>query len=89
MAGPRAMRRRPVMAWRSVSRGVHPDSGIFDTHSIELRNHRLGVPTLLDDGEGNMNECVMRVFIQLPGVKDLWHVHMLHEREPENVFGDT
>ena len=44
---PRAMPRRPVMAWGSVSRGVH-------RRSIELRNHRSGVPTLLDDGEGNM-----------------------------------
>jgi hypothetical protein len=23
----------------------------------------------------------MRVFVQLPGVRDLWHVHTLHERE--------
>ena len=44
------MRRRPVMAWRSVSRGVH-------RHSIELRNHCSGVPTLYNDGEGNMNWC--------------------------------
>jgi hypothetical protein len=49
--------------------------------SIELRNHLSGVPTLYTDGEGNMNECVMRVFIQLPGVRDLRHVHKLHERE--------
>ena len=28
-----------------------------------------------------MNECVMRVFIQLPGVRDLRHVHKLNERE--------
>jgi hypothetical protein len=49
--------------------------------SIELRNHRSGVPTLSNDGEGNMNECDMRVLIQLPGVRDLWHVHTLHERE--------
>jgi len=48
---------------------------------MELRNHRSGVPTLLDEGEGNMSECVMRVLIRLPGVRDLWHVHTLHERE--------
>ncbi|MGB2927873.1 MAG: hypothetical protein WBB70_03075 [Desulfobacterales bacterium] len=53
--------------------------------SIELRNHRSGVPTLLDDGEGNMKECVMRVLIRLPGVRDLWHVHTLHEREPGDL----
>jgi hypothetical protein len=97
MVGPRAMPRRPVMARGSVTRGVNPDCGIFDTRSIEprlntlrchfvhftgqVRNHRLGVPTLLDDGEGNMKECVMQVLIQLPGVRDLWHVHTLHERE--------
>jgi hypothetical protein len=69
------MPRRPVMAWGSVSRGVH-------RHSIELRNHRSGVPTLSDEGEGNMKECVMRALTQLPGVRDLWHVHTLHEREP-------
>jgi len=63
------------MAWGSVSRGVH-------RRSIELRNHRLGVPTLLDDGEGNMSECAKRVLIRLPGVRDLWHVHTLHEWEP-------
>jgi len=38
------------------------------------------VLTLLDDGEGNMSECVKRVLIRLPGVRDLWHVHKLHER---------
>ena len=37
---------------------------------------------MLDEGEGNMKECVMRVLIRLPGVRDLWHVHTLHEREP-------
>ena len=63
------------MAWGSVSRGVH-------RRSIELRNHRSGVPTLLDDGEGNMNEGAKRALIRLPGVRDLWHVHKLHEREP-------
>ena len=47
---PRAMRRRPVMAWRSVSRGTH-------RRSIELRNHRLGVPTTSNGGEGNMGWC--------------------------------
>ncbi len=47
---PRAMRRRPVMAWRSVSRGTH-------RRSIELRNHRLGVPTTSSGGEGNMGWC--------------------------------
>jgi len=72
---PRAMPLRPVMAWGSVSRGVH-------RRSIELRNHHSGVPTLLDEGEGNMNECDMRAVIRLPGVRDLWHVHTLHEREP-------
>ena len=75
---PRAMPRRPVMAWGSVSRGVH-------RRSIELRNHRSGVLTLLDEGEGNMKECVMRVLIRLPGVRDLWHVHTLHEREPGDL----
>ena len=49
--------------------------------SIELRNHLSGVPTLYSDGEGNMNECVTRVLIRLPGVRDLRHVHKLHERE--------
>ena len=73
---PRAMPRRPVMAWGSVGRGVH-------RRSIELRNHRSGAPTLLDDGEGNMSECAKRVLIRLPGVRDLWHVHKLHEREPK------
>jgi hypothetical protein len=34
------------MAWRSVSRGSVGQA-------IELRNHLSGVPTLLDDGEGN------------------------------------
>jgi len=63
-----------VMAWRSVSKGVHK-------RSIELRNRRSGVPTLLDDGEGNMSECAKRVLIRLPGVRDLWHVHTLHERK--------
>ena len=53
---------------------MHPDSGIFDKLSIELRNQRLGVPTLLGDEESNMNECVMRVLIHLPGVRDLWNV---------------
>jgi len=53
--------------------------------SIELRNHRSGVPTLLDDGEGNMSECAMRVLTRLPGVIDLWHVHTLHEREPGDL----
>jgi hypothetical protein len=48
---PRAMRRRPVMAWRSVSRGAHRPS-------IELRNHPSGVPTLYNGGEGNMNRFV-------------------------------
>jgi len=47
---PRAMRRRPVMAWRSVSRGMY-------RRSIELRNHRLGVPTTSNGGEGNMDWC--------------------------------
>ena len=69
------------MAWRSVSKGVH-------RRSIELRNHRLGVPTLLDDGEGNMSECAKRVLIRLPGVRDLWHVHTLHEREPGELGRD-
>ena len=49
--------------------------------SIELRNHLSGVPSLLDDGEGNTGECATRVLIRLPGVRDLWHVHKLHERE--------
>ncbi len=66
------------MAWGSVSRGVH-------RRSIELRNHHSGVPTLLDEGEGNMNECDMRAVIRLPGVRDLWHVHTLHEREPGDL----
>ena len=77
---PRAMRRRTVMAWRSVSKGVH-------RRSIELRNHRSGVPTLSSEGEGNMNKCDMRVLVQLPGVRDLWHVHKLHEREPGDLGG--
>jgi hypothetical protein len=47
---PRAMRRRPVMAWLSGGRGVH-------RRSIESRNHRSGVPTLLDGREGNMGWC--------------------------------
>jgi len=63
------------MAWRSVSKGGH-------RRSIELRNHHSGVLTLLDDREGNMSECAKRVLIRLPGVRDLWHVHTLHEREP-------
>ncbi len=29
-----------------------------------------------------MSKCVTRVLIRLPGVRDLWHVHKLHEREP-------
>jgi len=32
-----------------------------------------------------MNKCDMRVLIQLPGVRDLWHVHKLHEREPGDL----
>jgi hypothetical protein len=56
---PRAMPRRPAMAWGSVSRGVH-------RRSIELRNHLSGVPTLLYGGEGNTNKCVMRVLISAP-----------------------
>ncbi len=44
------MRRRSVMAWRSVSRGMY-------RRSIELRNHRLGVPTTSNGGEGNMSWC--------------------------------
>ena len=44
------MPRRPVMAWGNVSRGVH-------RRSIDLRNHRLGGPTLYNDGEGNMGWC--------------------------------
>jgi len=71
---PRAMPRRPAMAWGSGSKGVH-------RRSNELRNHRSGVPTLSYGGEGKMNECVKRVLIRLPGVRDLWHVHRLHERE--------
>ena len=48
---PRAMRRRPVMVrLRRISRGMY-------RRSIELRNHRSGVLTLLDDGEGNMGWC--------------------------------
>ena len=39
----------------------------------------------MDDGEGHMKECVMRVLRRLPGVRDLWHVHTLHEREPEDL----
>jgi len=66
------MPRRPVTAWGSVSRGVH-------RRSIEFRNHRSRVPTLLDDGEGNMKECAKRVLIRHPGVRDLWYVHKLHE----------
>ncbi|RZB31504.1 MAG: hypothetical protein SRB2_04473 [Desulfobacteraceae bacterium Eth-SRB2] len=27
----------------------------------------------------------MRVLIRLPGVRDLWHVHTLHEREPGDL----
>jgi len=69
------------MAWRSVSKGVH-------RRSIELRNHRSGVPTLSSEGEGNMNKCDMRVLVQLPGVRDLWHVHTLHEREPGELGRD-
>jgi hypothetical protein len=68
----------PVMAWGSVSRGVH-------RRSIELRNHRSRVPTLLDDGEGNMSECAKRLLIRFPGVRDLRHVHKLHEREPGDL----
>jgi hypothetical protein len=78
---PRAMPRRPVMAWGSVSRGVH-------RRSIELRNHLSGVLTLSNDGEGNMGECDMRVLIRLPGVRDLVHVHKLHEREPGDLGRD-
>jgi hypothetical protein len=29
-----------------------------------------------------MSESIMRVLIQLPGVRDLRHVHTLHERKP-------
>jgi len=32
-----------------------------------------------------MNKCDMRVLVQLPGVRDLWHVHTLHEREPGDL----
>ena len=56
--------------------------------SIELRNHRSGVPTLSNDGEGNTSECVMRVFTRLSGVRDLMHVHKLHEREPGDLGRD-
>ena len=28
-----------------------------------------------------MGECAKRVLIRLPGVRDLWHVHTIHERE--------
>jgi len=72
---PRAMRRRPAMAWRSVSRGAY-------RHSIELRNHPSGTPTLYNDGEGNMDRRDTRVSGQLPGVRDLWHVRTLHVRKP-------
>ena len=58
----------------SVSRGVR-------RRCIELRNHPSEVPTLLDDGKGNMSECAKRLLIQLLGVRDLRHVHKLHERE--------
>ncbi len=80
---PRAMPRRPAMAWGSVSMEAH-------RRSIELRNHRSEVPTLLSEGEGNMKECVTQVLIRLPGVRDLWHVylwyvHTLHEREPGDL----
>ena len=43
---------------------------------------------MLDDGEGNMIECDMRVLIRLPGVRDLWHVHKPHEREPGDLGRD-
>ncbi len=91
---PRAMPRRPVMAWGSVSRGVHrrsiePQLNPLRCHCVNLtgqvRNHRSGVPTSLYDGEGNTSECLMRVLIRLPGVRDLWHVHKLHEREPGDL----
>ena len=32
-----------------------------------------------------MSECAKRVLIRLPGVRDLWHVHKLHEREPGDL----
>jgi hypothetical protein len=35
-----------------------------------------------------MNKCDMRVLVQLPGVRDLWHVHTLHEREPGELGRD-
>ena len=36
-------------------------------------------PELCLDGEGNMNKCDMRVLVQLLGVRDLSHVHTLHD----------
>ena len=73
---PRVMRRRPVMAWRSVDRGKRRPG-------FELRNHGFGVPTLLDDGEGN-TVCgdMQRVAHRPCGVRDPVHAWTLYAREP-------
>jgi hypothetical protein len=36
-------------------------------------------------GKATWAGAIARVPVQLPGVRDLWHVHTLHEREPGDL----
>lgn len=65
------MPRRPAMAWGSVSKGC---AGTVLSSEITA----MGVPTSLDDREGNIGMHAMQVQVWLPGVRDLRHVQKFH-----------
>jgi competence protein ComEC len=70
------------MAWGSVSRGVH-------RHSIELRNHRSGVPTLCNDGEAPvlLSSTALLCFLCLGAIR-LISFHQPKTNDIRNLVDD-
>ena len=79
--GPRAMRRRPERAWRSVGRGMHRPA-------IEPRNPIVLGADAVQEAEGNTVRRAIASARPARRGRRPWHVQKFLAREPRDLVAD-
>lgn len=79
--GPRAMRRRPARAWRSVGRGMHRPA-------IEPRNPTVLGADAVQEAEGNTARSAIASAGSARRGRRPWHVQKFRAREPRELVAD-